>query len=53
MSQYTVSETRTDVFLFELSRKMALDECSLTDTTIANKDEFELGQVLGSLRIGR
>lgn len=37
---------RTDVFLLELARQVALHERGLADTTITNEDELELGDVL-------
>jgi hypothetical protein len=35
-----------DVFLLELSRQVALDKGSLTDTTVSDEDQFEFGNFL-------
>lgn len=37
---------RGDIFLLELSRQVSLDECCLTDTSVAHKNEFEFWYVL-------
>jgi hypothetical protein len=41
-----------DVFLFEFSRQVTLDKGGLSDASVADEDELELGDVIrwGSLR---
>lgn len=41
------------IFLLELSRQVTLDESSLSDTTVTDKDELELGNVFLSLHWAR